>query len=82
MILHTSGSSGQGKAAIISYEALAWGYKTRRELCKIQPDERWLITLSLSFAAGLGHAMPVLYSGGCIVSCPLSRDCRLGDRGD
>jgi acyl-coenzyme A synthetase/AMP-(fatty) acid ligase len=77
IVLYTSGSTGQQKAAVHSHRAiLAAARNVGRDVFEIGPADRILSTARLSFAFGLGFGLTMPLAAGATTILQPSRDLR------
>ncbi len=67
VILLTSGSSGQPKAALLSIGNLYFNAAGANEFIPFRPQNRWLLSLPLYHVSGLGIIFRTILSGGTIL---------------
>ena len=70
VIVFTSGSSADPKAAVLSFGNLIHSAEASNHNITVQPGDRWLLSLPLHHVSGLGIVFRCLTSGGtiCIAS--------------
>jgi acyl-CoA ligase (AMP-forming) (exosortase A-associated) len=66
-ILYTSGSTGRPKGVMLSHANLALGAVSVAQYLKLQPDDRTLAVLPLSFDYGQNQLLSTWRAGGCVV---------------
>jgi acyl-CoA ligase (AMP-forming) (exosortase A-associated) len=66
-ILYTSGSTGRPKGVMLSHANLALGAVSVAQYLKLQPDDRTLAVLPLSFDYGQNQLLNTWCAGGCVV---------------
>ncbi len=64
--VHTSGSSGAPKAAALTYANLIFSALGANRMIRLQPGDRWLLTLPLYHVGGLGILFRCLLAGACV----------------
>ncbi len=67
VVVFTSGSSGEPKAAILSQRALRHNAALANQNIPVVPGDRWLFTLPLCHVSGLGIIFRCLTSGAAVV---------------
>jgi O-succinylbenzoic acid--CoA ligase len=67
VILMTSGSSGNPKAACINFESLFYNAAGSNEMIPVKPSDRWLLSLPLYHVGGLGILLRCFLAGGTVV---------------
>jgi acyl-CoA ligase (AMP-forming) (exosortase A-associated) len=66
-ILYTSGSTGRPKGVMLSHANLALGAVSVAQYLKLQPDDKTLAVLPLSFDYGQNQLLSTWRAGGCVV---------------
>lgn len=66
-ILYTSGSTGRPKGVMLSHANLALGAVSVAQYLKLQPDDKTLAVLPLSFDYGQNQMLSTWRAGGCVV---------------
>ena len=66
-IILTSGSSGEGKAAMLTYGNHYFNARGSNDVILLKPGDRWLLTLPLYHVAGIGVLFRALLAGAAIV---------------
>jgi acyl-CoA ligase (AMP-forming) (exosortase A-associated) len=66
-ILYTSGSTGRPKGVMLSHANLALGAVSVAQYLKLQPDDKTLAVLPLSFDYGQNQLISTWRAGGCVV---------------
>ncbi|MEW4466796.1 acyl-CoA ligase (AMP-forming), exosortase A system-associated [Parasphingorhabdus sp. JC815] len=64
-ILYTSGSTGRPKGVMLSNDNLGLGAISVAQYLKLEPDDRTLCVLPLSFDYGQNQLLSTWYAGGC-----------------
>lgn len=63
VVIHTSGSSGTPKAAVLSFGNLWTGAENANACIPLKPGDRWLLSLPLCHVGGLGIVFRCLLAG-------------------
>lgn len=66
-ILYTSGSTGRPKGVMLSHANLSLGAVSVAQYLKLQPDDKTLAVLPLSFDYGQNQLLSTWAKGGCVV---------------
>ena len=66
-ILYTSGSTGSPKGVVLSHRNLVAGARSVAEYLDVNPADRILAVLPLSFDYGLSQLTSAFYAGACVV---------------
>ena len=66
-ILYTSGSTGRPKGVMLSHANLALGAVSVAQYLQLQPDDKALAVLPLSFDYGQNQLLSTWRAGGCVV---------------
>jgi acyl-CoA ligase (AMP-forming) (exosortase A-associated) len=66
-ILYTSGSTGRPKGVMLSHANLTLGAVSVAQYLKLQPDDKTLAVLPLSFDYGQNQLLSTWRAGGCVV---------------
>jgi o-succinylbenzoate---CoA ligase len=66
-IIFTSGTSGQAKAAVLTYGNLYFNALGSNEAIALAPKDRWVLSLPLFHVSGLGIVMRALVAGAAMV---------------
>ena len=68
MIFHTGGTTSLPKSAVIPHRAFHWIMSNAPDAWHVKPEDRFLISSSMSFGMGSGNILPIaLAAGGTVV---------------
>ena len=67
LLLHTSGTTGPPRGAVITHRALTAAIAQLRAVAALRPDDRLLLVLPLCHAAGIVTMLHAISCGACLV---------------